>query len=128
MANCGPQVPLSVPPVVTLFLFFRLIGARIFLSGCCGADHDNRERLGKRGSVSCGALVCGWLGWILPHYVLVLVVLRRGANGIPDLRQNGRIAWGTTMCVRMLFFAYKLGTKERVANAETALRFRAGVF
>jgi len=61
--------PTNVPPLVTLFLFTRLVGRKLFLRQGAGLDGS-----GEPAAVhSCSAIACSWLVWVVPHYVLVLM-------------------------------------------------------
>jgi hypothetical protein len=95
--------PTNVPPVVTLFLFTRLAGRKLFLlqgpsEGDEGGGVEHQQRTpgggggGKQGPAcepsgpgtavpptahrarhSSASVICSWLVWVIPHYVLVLI-------------------------------------------------------
>jgi hypothetical protein len=71
--------PTNVPPLVTLFLFTRLVGRKLFLRQGAGPPggggvEGGSSKSGEPAAVhSCSAIACSWLVWVVPHYVLVLM-------------------------------------------------------
>jgi hypothetical protein len=82
--------PTNIPPVVTLFLFTRLIGRQLFLE--LGRERCEEERKtdvhssdvvptnGKaedtedtEETFTCCSVALSWVVWVIPHYVLCLL-------------------------------------------------------
>jgi hypothetical protein len=64
--------PTNIPPVVTLFLFTRLLGRHFFLQ-LGPEEEDGTDRVGEFDALTCNTIALSWLVWIVPHYILCLL-------------------------------------------------------